>query len=36
MNNVVEEAEELASKIQVIVDSVRKVESEVQKFSHHG
>ncbi|KAL9384556.1 hypothetical protein Peur_021566 [Populus x canadensis] len=36
MNNVVEEAEELASKIQVIVDSVRKVESEVQKFSRHG
>ncbi|KAJ6874085.1 protein FAR1-RELATED SEQUENCE 5-like [Populus alba x Populus x berolinensis] len=36
MNNVVEEAEELASKIQVIVDSVRKVEWEVQKFSRHG
>ncbi|KDP45232.1 hypothetical protein JCGZ_15097 [Jatropha curcas] len=34
MNNVEEQTEELSSKIQVIVDNVRKVESEVQKFSH--
>ncbi|XP_059460581.1 uncharacterized protein LOC132189801 [Corylus avellana] len=35
MNNVEEQTEELSSKIQVIVDNVRKVESEVQKLSHH-
>ncbi|XP_062173849.1 protein FAR-RED ELONGATED HYPOCOTYL 3-like isoform X1 [Alnus glutinosa] len=34
MNNVEEQTEELSSKIQVIVDNVRKVESEVQKLSH--
>uniref|UniRef100_A0A6N2N425 FAR1 domain-containing protein n=1 Tax=Salix viminalis TaxID=40686 RepID=A0A6N2N425_SALVM len=33
MNNVEEQTEELASKIQLIVDNVRKVESEVQIFS---
>ena len=35
MNNVEDETEELSSKIQVIVDNVRKVESEVQKHSRH-
>lgn len=35
MNNVEDQTEELSSKIQVIVDNVRKVESEVQKHSHH-
>ncbi|KAG2672725.1 hypothetical protein I3843_13G048800 [Carya illinoinensis] len=35
MNNVEEQTEELSSKIQVIVDNVRKVESEVQKLSSH-
>ncbi|KAF5741324.1 protein FAR1-RELATED SEQUENCE 5 [Tripterygium wilfordii] len=35
MNNIEEHSEELSSKIQVIVDNVRKVESQVQKFSHH-
>ncbi|EEF24555.1 hypothetical protein RCOM_2155830, partial [Ricinus communis] len=34
MNDVAEQTEELSSKIQVIVDNVRKVESEVKKFSH--
>lgn len=33
MNNVEAETEELSEKIQVIVDNVRKVESEVQKHS---
>lgn len=33
MNSVEEQTEELASKIQLIVDNVRKVESEVQNFS---
>ena len=33
MNNIEEQTEELASKIQLIVDNVRKVESEVQNFS---
>ncbi|XP_030968237.1 protein FAR1-RELATED SEQUENCE 5-like [Quercus lobata] len=35
MNNVEDETEELSSKIQVIVDNVRKVESEVQKHSRY-
>ncbi|EOX93723.1 hypothetical protein QUC31_004255 [Theobroma cacao] len=34
MNNVEEQTEELSSKIQVIVDNVRKLESETQRFSH--
>ncbi|KAF2284611.1 hypothetical protein GH714_027587 [Hevea brasiliensis] len=34
MNNVEEQTEELSSKIKIIVDNVRKVESEVQKLSH--
>lgn len=34
MNNVEEQTEELSSKIKVIIDNVRKVESEVQKFSN--
>jgi hypothetical protein len=33
MNSIEEQTEELASKIQLIVDNVRKVESEVQNFS---
>ncbi|KAJ7008794.1 hypothetical protein NC653_007453 [Populus alba x Populus x berolinensis] len=33
MNSVEEQTEELASKIQLIVDNIRKVESEVQNFS---
>ncbi|KAJ7950577.1 Protein FAR1-RELATED SEQUENCE 5 [Quillaja saponaria] len=33
MNNVEEQTEDLSGKIQVIVDNVRKVESEVQKHS---
>ncbi|KAB5569719.1 hypothetical protein DKX38_003512 [Salix brachista] len=32
MNNVEEQTEEMASKIQLIVNNVRKVESEVQNF----
>lgn len=31
MNNVEEQTEELTSKIQVIVDNIRKVESEMLK-----
>lgn len=33
ITNVEAETEELSAKIQVIVDNVRKVESEVQKHS---
>ncbi|XP_031248428.1 protein FAR1-RELATED SEQUENCE 5-like [Pistacia vera] len=36
MNNVEEQTEELSSNIQVIVDNIRKVESEVLKLSHHS
>lgn len=35
MNNMEEQTEELSSKIQVVVDNVRKIESEVQKVSGH-
>ena len=34
MNNVEEQTEELFSKIQVIVDNVRKLEAERKRFSH--
>ncbi|XWS31179.1 hypothetical protein CRYUN_Cryun23aG0055200 [Craigia yunnanensis] len=34
MNNVEEQTEELSSKIQVIVDNIRKLEAERQRFSH--
>ncbi|XWS75986.1 hypothetical protein CRYUN_Cryun01aG0138700 [Craigia yunnanensis] len=34
MNNVEEQTEELFSKIQVIVDNVRKLEAEKKRFSH--
>lgn len=33
MNNVEEQTEELSSKIQVIVDNVRKLESEMLRHS---
>lgn len=36
LNNVEKEAEELSSKVQVVVNNVRKVESEGQKHSHYG
>lgn len=35
INNVEEQTEELSSNIQVIVDNIRKVESEGLKLSHH-
>ncbi|KAJ4730358.1 Far1-related sequence 5-like protein [Melia azedarach] len=35
MNNVEEQTEELSSKIQVIVDNIRKAESEMLEVSHH-
>lgn len=35
MKNIEDEAEELSGKIQVIVEDVRRVESEVQKHSRH-
>ncbi|OMO65313.1 hypothetical protein CCACVL1_21559 [Corchorus capsularis] len=34
MNSVEEQTEELSSKIQVVVDNVRKLEAEMQRFSH--
>ncbi|GKU85893.1 hypothetical protein SLEP1_g497 [Rubroshorea leprosula] len=34
MNNVEEQTEELSSKIQVIVDNVKKLEAEMQRHSH--
>ncbi|XVE72658.1 hypothetical protein DITRI_Ditri11bG0056000 [Diplodiscus trichospermus] len=34
MNNVEEQTEELSSKIQVIVDNLRKLEAESHRFSH--
>lgn len=36
LNNVEKEAEELSSKVQVVVNNVRKLESEGQKHSHYG
>ena len=35
MKNVEDQTEELSAKIQVIVENVKKVESEVQKHSRH-
>ncbi|XVF72338.1 hypothetical protein PTKIN_Ptkin12aG0113400 [Pterospermum kingtungense] len=34
MNNVEEQTEDLSSKIQVIVEDIRKLEAERQRFSH--
>lgn len=36
MNNVEEQTQELSEKIQVIIENLRKVESEVQKNSSNG
>lgn len=35
MKNIEDETEGLSGKIQVIVENVRRVESEVQKHSRH-